>query len=68
MIKKLKSYLITKRVAKQMRELVKLRDALHNFNQNMKDEVIPTMTALHEGVKTAECIALVYGQVTKAKP
>lgn len=66
MLKKLRSYLVAKRVSKQMRELVKLRDALRDFNQTMKEEVIPTMTALHEGAKTAEVIALVYGQATKA--
>ena len=68
MFKKLKYYLIAKRAAKQMRDLVKLRDALRSFNQTMKDEVIPTMTALHEGAKTAEVIAFAYGQMTKAKP
>lgn len=66
MLIKLKSYLIKKRIAKQMRELVRLRDQLRNFNQTMRDEVIPAMTVLREGEATFDAIALAYGQVTMA--
>lgn len=66
MFKKLKYYLIAKRTAKQMRELVKLRDQLRSFNQTMKEEVIPTMTALHEGEATFDAVMDAYGQVMKA--
>lgn len=68
MLIKLKGYLIKKRIAKQMRELVRLRDQIHSFNQTLREEVIPAMTVLREGAKTLDAIALAYGQVAKASP
>lgn len=66
MFRKLNCYFIAKRAAKQMRELAKLRDQLRSFNQTMKEEVIPTMTALHEGEATFDAVMDAYGQVMKA--
>lgn len=66
MFTKIRCYLITKRTAKQMRDLVKLRDQLHSFNKTLREEVIPAMTVIREGEATFEAIADAYGRVTMA--
>lgn len=66
MFTKIRCNIIARRAAKQMRQLAKLRDALHEFNATMRDEVIPAMTVLREGEATFDAIALAYGQVTMA--
>lgn len=66
MFTQIKCYLVARRYAKQMRQLAKLRDQLHSFNQTLRKDVIPAMTVLREGEATFDAIALAYGQVTMA--
>lgn len=66
MFTRIRCYFIARRAAKQMRQLAKLRDTLHEFNVTLREEVIPAMTVLREGEATFEAIADAYGRVTMA--
>lgn len=66
MFTKIRCNIIAHRYAKQMRQLAKLRSQLREFNQTLREEVIPAMTVLREGEATFEAIADAYGRVTMA--
>lgn len=65
MFNKIKVAIAARRTAKYMRNLAKLRDTLHEYNDFMRKEVIPTMTIIHKE-HSEEAYALAIGQVVDA--
>lgn len=65
MFNKIKVAIAARQTAKYMRNLVKLRDTLHEYNEFMRTEVIPTMTIMNKE-HTDEAYALAIGQVVDA--